>query len=1001
MSRCFFLTRATCLTATVVICFLGPVAIAETTYKQHVRPILKAHCFHCHGEAGEIEGSLDLRLRRFILDGGDSGPAIVPGEPEASLLLDRVSTGEMPPGDDKQLSASEIAAIRQWIASGAAVARPEPEQIGSGPLFTQEELEHWAFQPIRRPQPPDVGELASHITTPVDAFILAGLRKLIEDQRSAQDTEESDSPASGRATSEAPTVLAKSEQTTSETPLEHLVGLSPEADRYTLLRRATHDLLGLPPTPEEIAEFLADHAPDAYERMIERLLASPHYGERWGRHWLDVAGYADSEGVTDDDPVRSEAFHYRDYVIRAFNADKPFDQFIREQLAGDEMVPLPHANLAADSIEKLTATGFLRMAPDGTASSSVDQDVARNQVMSDTIQIVSSSLLGLTVGCAECHDHRYDPIPQEDYFRMRAIFEPALDWKNWKVPRARRLSLYTDDQRARAAEIEAAAVAVEEERKRKVEEFIARTLEEQLALLIELSDEERASLRTAYQTAANERTDVQQDLLKRYPVIASISAGSLYLYDGRRLERVRKLEAEFKAKQQAAVQAANQQLAAAESSSSAGRVAITIDNLEEFDPQSAAELEQQRREIEELRAFRSADQLKEYVDRATSIRSEKPPEVFIRVLTEVPGQIPATYRFYRGDYQQPKEEVAPGELRVLEATGTLTSDLTTDDPDLPTSGRRLAFARQLTSGRHPLTARVIVNRIWMHHMGRGLANTPNDFGVLGEPPTHPELLDWLASQWMDHGWSVKDLHRVIMHSATYRQQSQRRSDLDAIDPENRYYGRMSLRRLDAETLRDSMLAVSGQLNQRLFGEPVPVMEDDVGQIVIGKENLDGERKPIVGDDLQGEDRRRSVYVQVRRSRPLAVLETFDAPTMDPNCTHRDASTVPLQSLMLMNNAFVIEQAERLAERIRDEVGGEAGDEMGEGAWREQIARAWQLAFQRPASDDEIERSLEFLERQMVAFREQDSQSSEETLRDRARASFCQALYGMNEFLYVD
>jgi mono/diheme cytochrome c family protein len=412
---------------------------ATVTFEQQVRPILKAHCFQCHGEAGKKEGGLDVRLRRFLVKGGDSGPALKPGDARKSLIVERLRAGEMPPGDKTKLTAKERKAIERWIAAGAKTSRPEPATIGDGPIITEEERGFWAFQPVKKPAVPAVRN-RERARNPIDAFLLRRLE--------------------GRQ-----------------------LTFSPEADRRTLIRRATYDLHGLPPTPEEIARFVADERPDAYERLIDRLLDSPRYGERWGRLWLDVAGYADSEGYASDDAVRPWAYKYRDYVVRSFNANKPFDRFVREQLAGDELVKPPYRNLQTADIEKLVATGFLRMAPDGTANRGVDQTEARNQVIADTLQIVGSSLLGLTVNCAQCHDHRYDPIPQTDYYRLRAVFEPAYDPKSWRTPAARRLSLYTDVDRQEAARIEAAAAKIDQERLKKQAEYIERTFQKELAKL--------------------------------------------------------------------------------------------------------------------------------------------------------------------------------------------------------------------------------------------------------------------------------------------------------------------------------------------------------------------------------------------------------------------------------------------------------------------------------------------------------------------------------------
>ena len=889
----------------------------EMTFEQHVRPILKANCFHCHGEEGKREGGLDVRLARLILAGGDSGTALIPSDTQASLLLERVRSGEMPPVD-KKLSPEEITILEQWIATGAKTARPEPEQIGEEPLFTEEERSFWSFQPIRRSIPPEV-QATDLVRTTIDRFVLNKLE------------------ASG-------------------------LSFSPDADRRTLIRRVYFDLLGLPPSVEEVDRFLGDESPDAYERLLDRLLASPHYGERWGRHWLDVAGYADSEGYTDEDTPRDWAYFYRDYVIAAFNSDKPFDTFIHEQLAGDELATPPYKNLNDDQIERLAATGFLRMAPDGTAAGGIDQNVARNEVVADTIKIVSSSLMGLTVGCARCHDHRYDPIPTIDYYRLRAVFEPAIDWKHWQVPAARRISLYTDADRELAAKINAEAAEIDKQREIKAQEYIDRTLEEELETLPEAV---RDSLRAAYKTMAKDRNAEQQALLKEYPSVASISVGSLYLYDRRREAAAGKIDAARREKEKQLTSAA--------------------------DPTAlAAEIQRDIETAAKLRAEKAADDLKRYQERADAIRGTIPPERFLRAIAETPNQIPSTFVFFRGDHEQPKDEVAPQGLSVLETR--LDATLPTNDDSLPSTGRRLAFAKQLTDPRYPLTARVIVNRLWLHHFGRGIVNSPSDFGVLGDRPTHPQLLDWLAAEFIASGWQVKQLHKLIMMSTAYRQSSRRTEPHEAIDPDNKLYARMSVRRLESEAVRDALLAISDKLNEKLYGPPVPVMEDEVGQIVIGKENLDGERKPGQSVPLYGEEFRRSTYVQVRRSRPLGVLETFDNPAMAPNCEQRNASNVAPQSLLFMNSQLVVEYSEHFAARVLRGTGADRG---------EQIRLAWQMAFADVPSDQDIAAATEFLQEQEGLFRDSPTKPKESSAQSLALASFCQALLSSNRFLYVE
>ncbi|MBT5018438.1 MAG: DUF1549 domain-containing protein, partial [Planctomicrobium sp.] len=359
-------------------------AVDEITvsFEKDVRPILKAACFHCHGEENVKEGELDVRLARFLKVGGDSGSAIVPGDADQSLLFQRVRDGEMPPEEAHHLTDQQIETIRSWINTGAQTIRVEPESL-EGPYITPEEQAHWSFQPLQAPEVPVVKDSKS-VSNPIDAFILKKLEQ--EGFTFAQ-----------------------------------------RATNTILIRRLKFDLLGLPPTPEEIEEFVNNDSANAYERLVEQFLSSPHYGERWGRHWLDVAGYSDSEGYSVEDRERPDAWRYRDYVIRSFNEDKPFDLFILEQLAGDELIKSPLNNLTPEDADLLVATGFLRMGPDGTGGKVDDVNLARNEVVAETIKIITSSLLGMTVGFAQCHDHRYDPIPQSDYYQLRAVFDPALD----------------------------------------------------------------------------------------------------------------------------------------------------------------------------------------------------------------------------------------------------------------------------------------------------------------------------------------------------------------------------------------------------------------------------------------------------------------------------------------------------------------------------------------------------------------------------------------------
>jgi hypothetical protein len=747
------------------------------TFEQHVRPILKAYCFDCHG-GSEVNAELDLRLKRFIQKGGESGPAIA-DKPAQSLLLARLKSGEMPPGE-KKVPADQIEMIERWISTGAKTLRDEPEQLPPGGDVTPEERAFWAFQPIHSVEPPAFGA-ADRVRTPIDAFVLAKLR-------------------------------------------EKNLSFAEDADKRTLLMRAALDLTGLPPSHEELAAFLVDESPQAYEKALERLLDSPHYGERWGRHWLDVAGYADSDGNGTEDALRPYAYKYRDYVIRSFNADKPLDQFLVEQLAGDELVPLPWKDLSPDQIDKLAATGFLRTAVDGSRGAANAAEAA-NQVVTDTLKIVSTSLLGLTVGCAQCHDHRYDPIPQADYFRLRAVFEPALNPAQWRGPQQRLVSLYTDADRAKAAAVEAEAAKLQEELNVKTQAALAVALEKEL---LKFPEEMRDKLREAYKTPADKRTAEQKQLLDANPSV-KLTPGVLYQYDQAK-----------------------------------------------------------------------ADELKKDGEKIAAKRAEKPVEDFVSVLNEVPGVVPPTHLFYRGDYRQPKQEVTPGDLTIAAPEGQRL-ELPSKDPALSTTGRRLAYARHLTNGQHPLVGRVLVNRIWMHHFGRGLVDTPGDFGMLGTPPSHPELLDYLAQTLVREGWSLKRMHKLIMLSTVYRQSSRRSVASDAVDSENRLLAHFPVQRLDAEIVRDRILMASGRLDRTPFGPAVPVAEDFVGQVL-----------------PEGNSARRSVYLQVRRSKPVSFLTVFDAPVMTVNCERRVLSTTAPQSLMLMNSDFVLSQAAEMAKRLRAE-----------------------------------------------------------------------------------
>jgi mono/diheme cytochrome c family protein len=811
--------------------------VAEDPVSFHatIRPILKEHCWHCHGEEHELGGGLDARLARSLLRGGDSGVAVVAGDPERSLLYQRITSGEMPPGE-KKVPAEQQALIARWIDQGASADRPEPEQLAVGDIILDSDRQHWSFQPIQRPPLPPLKD-SQQARTPIDYFLLQQLE------------------AAG-------------------------LSFQDEADRLTLLRRLSYDLLGLPPDLPAIQRVLDDPSDDWYERLVDRLLASPAYGERWGRHWLDVVGYADSHGYTEKDLPRKWAWRYRDYVIRSFNADKPWDVMIVEQLAGDEWLGRPVDQVPPEQLDRLVATGYLRMVPDGTADSSSDMKVASNDVIAETVKVVSSSLLGLTVGCAQCHAHRYDPISHADYYRFRAIFEPAYNWQAWRSPDQRLVSLWTEATRQTARAVEAELKRVTEDRNRALDQLVEETFERELA---KLPEELRAEARAARQTPEKERTAEQLACIKKYPFL-KVNRSSVYLY--------------------------------------------LPDRLKGFN--------------------------KQWDEATAAVKQKQPPEDSVDCVTEpalAKASLPETRIFYRGDFNAPREAVEPGELSIL---GDLAIPPRPTDPLAITTQRRLTYARHLTDGQHPLVARVLVNRFWMHHFGRGLVSTSTDFGMLGDKPSHPELLDWLADEFMRQGWSLKQLHRLIVLSSVYRQSSQPSAELLAIDPENRLLGRMPVRRLEAEVVRDALLAASGRLSSHRFGAPVPVTPDEVGQIIIGLDNRDSAGRPNGKRvDLGEAAFRRSIYVQVRRSMPLGVLEPFDNPVMVPNCGQRATSTVAPQALMMMNNEFVASNAQALQACL--------DFELGQADLDDRLRHLWYRVLGRSISAQELSLASQFLD----------------------------------------
>jgi mono/diheme cytochrome c family protein len=865
----------------------GPQAAHPTgvaTYERRILPLFRGRCIGCHG-AGQPEAGLDVRTRGDLVQGGHSGPAVVPGAPEQSLLYQMLRDGRMPKGGRK-LGPGELQQVEQWIRAGA------PGATGAGG--------HWAFRSPVQPPLPEV-RTPGRVRNPVDRFLLAALER-------------------------------------------RGLSLSPDADRRTLLRRVTYDLIGLPPTPAEVEGFLADRRSDAYERVVDGLLSDPRYGERWARHWLDAAGYADSEGVLQEDRLRPDAWRYRDYVIRSFNEDKPYDVFLREQIAGDELVDYRSASrFTPELVDTLAATGFLRTAVDATRDDFNPHQYGEYQyrMLHDVQTIVVSATLGLTLHCARCHDHKYEPLSQKDYYRVQALFMGAVRPRGALLPTNRRqIVAATAAEQERVKQMNAAVAAALREldhgQAALVREFRARYLEAKSAMIPET---ERPLLREAAALDEGKRSPEQKALVARH---------------------------------RALVEAAPDQLAA---------------EFPDFKQRQA-----------ELQAARAAEERK---------RIALPT---IRAFYDQDANPPATPLLIRGDWLRPGEAVAPGIPAVL------------DDPRLPfampasppggsSTGRRNAFAAWLTRPDHPLTARVLVNRVWAHHFGAGLVPSLENFGRSGTPPTNPALLDWLAcyfvggneetGKWGNGGdpkraaissfphfpissprpWSIKALHRLILTSSAYRQGSGWRAEGARIDPENRLLWRQRPRRLEAEAIRDAMLAVSGTLDPRMFGEPVGTETRATGEIVAAGEEKGG---------------RRSVYLQVRRSLPVTLLNTFDAPVMETNCTRRTVSVTATQALALMNGSFVTSQAGHLARRVLKE---RPPGEDPAGGHPATVRHAYQLAFSRPPSPAEGAATLDFLREQEARYR--GAGKAARAALEQAYADFCQALLSANEFIYVD
>lgn len=896
-------------------------------FEARIRPVLAENCQSCHGPKKQ-EAGLRLDSREALLKGSDSGPVIEPGKPEESPLIEAIGHSgpiKMPP--KKKLPAQAIADLTQWVGSGA----PWPETRGHADGKSKDAeaaRNHWAFRPVREPEFPAVKDRAWPATS-IDRFILARLE----------------------SKSLAP---------------------SPPADRRTLIRRATFDLTGLPPTPEEVAAFEIDPSPDAYSRLIDRLLASPHHGERWARHWLDVARYSDTRGyVFFQDADYHWAYTYRDYVIRAFNGDLPIDRFLVEQLAADRL------SLGEDR-RPLTALGFLTLG--GRFMNNF------HDVIDDRIDVVSRGLLGLTVTCARCHDHKFDPIGQKDYYALYGIFasaeEPTVPPTFAPPPRTEVYEKFAKELQARQAKLSAFVAAKHDElvaasRSRAGEYLLAaqQALDQPNTedfMLIADGTDLNPKMLLRWQTHLARTRKTHDPVFAPWHALAALPAGEFEV-------RARAFCAGL-AKDSDASRPINPRVARAICESpprSFADVARTYGKL--LNEAESIWQESNRRAalngtastplpdpaLEQLRrVFHGPDappdlplapfgDLALLPDRPSQAKFQELRKAVEEWLVKGPGAPPRAISledsptpvdprvFLRGNPNNPGEAV-PRRLPVLLAG--LNSG-----PFRDGSGR-LELARAVVHRDNPLTARVLVNRVWMHHFGTPLVATPGDFGLRSEPPTHPELLDHLAATFMNEGWSLKSLHRRIMLSSTYQQSSEDRADLRAADPENALLGRMNRRRFDFEAMRDALLAVAGRLDRSIGGPPFASATD-----------------PAV--------RRRTLYAHIDRLNLPGLYRTFDFP--DPNATSpkRDQTTVPPQALFLMNHPFVRTAAEAMVGRT---------DVASLGDPDARVDRLFRLAYGRPPRDEEASLIRAFLSGQPVPWVE-----------------LGQAMLLANEFVFVD
>jgi mono/diheme cytochrome c family protein len=949
-------------------------------FESQIRPILVEHCQGCHGEK-KVKAGLRLDSRVSVIAGGDSGPAVVPGKPEESPLVAaiRYQGPEMPPKG--KLPKRQVEALTQWVMMGApwpggekpapAAAEPASGIRKPGYAVTDADRAHWSFRPLKRPSTPST----SGSTQPIDAFLQAGLESK---------------------------------------------GLkaNPPASKQELIRRVSYDLTGLPPTPDEVDAFEADHSPDAFAKLVDRLLESPHYGEKWGRHWLDLVRFAETNSY-ERDGVKPNAWRYRDYVIRSFNADKPYDRFIKEQLAGDE--------LPDGGPEALTATGYYRLGL--WDDEPVDRDQSRYDGLDDIVATTGQVFLGLTVDCARCHDHKLDPIPQKDYYRFLSFFQNVNHYRNGGP--TDEATLFPNDQahqefdraiaeiqkkrnevQAKVSEIDAEFLAASEKsRGGKVEtaeiddltyRFYRDTFDK-LPNFDALKAEDVGKLpKGKFDLAPRSRDDSIGFVYEGTLIVPKDGDYTFFLDsdDGSRLTVEGKKVVEYDGIHgEGDVQSAKVKL-------KAGRVPIRLDYFQrgngfgltvawsgpDFEHRrlSAAnpgesegkakgltpnELAREiRRDGVKFLGEAKVKQYRELRRELDELKTRKAPADRALVVTEAGSVAPETYLLLRGNPHSLGEPVEPAFLQVV---STSAPKIPTPSSGAKTTGRRTVLADWIASPENPLTARVMANRVWQYHFGRGIVRSSSNLGTQGDRPTHPELLDWLASELISNGWRLKSLHRVILNSDAYKMSSKPDPKGLAADPMNDRFWRFDMRRLTAEEIRDSILMVSGTLNPKMFG---PGIYPEIPMEVMAGQSVPGAGW---GKSSSEDQNRRSVYVHVKRSLILPILESFDLAETDRSSPVRFATTQPTQALGMLNGMFMNRQARQLADRLKREAGPDTAN---------QVDQAFRLVTGRKATERERKRGVALI----ASLQDRNGATAEQAL-----GSFCLVVLNLNEFLYLD